>query len=268
MISVDSLSVAIHSSILQDTLVQADKGPPVFKASQLASHSELPGTVMDQALQAGAPSPDWYFFTMVGLLIFVAWFRMKYGNILLRTVQTSLSFPVTQGMFNDNSILQKHLDNILYGLYFLSFGFYLVVMEHKFGFYPYGLTGFRLYLFNIAFLLALFLGRVLLIDITGHIFNQKNLLREYRYHMFTFNKLTGLIIIPFIFAIIYTNGLFRDILEWTSISLMGILLILRIYRGILFSLNRKVLILHLFLYLCALEMIPLMVLFKWISSIV
>ena len=60
---------------------------------------------------------------------------------------------------------------------------FILVMENRHTIYPYGVTGFKLLLWNIAFLLGVFFTRILLLNMVAHIFNQRKLFREYLYHM-------------------------------------------------------------------------------------
>ena len=241
---------------------------PVFRESVMVNQTQMPQTIYGNAPQRSFINPDWYFFLVMGTLIFIAWVRSLYGGILLKTYQAAVNFSVTLRMFKDNSVLQKQLDNVLIVIYFIGVGLYLHLLESKFERFPFGVHGFPLFLLNTGILMAIYFGRSILIFITGLLFKQQELFEEYRYNISVFNKLLGIIIIPFLLFIIYSNGIFKNTVEWLSISAVGIVILLRIYRGFEFSIKKGVFILYLFLYLCALEMVPIMVLFKWIQSIV
>jgi hypothetical protein len=241
---------------------------PFLKESILINKTQSEQDATGQAISKDFLIPSWYFFVLMGALLFVAWVKSNYGSILLKTYNASVNYGVTLRMFKDNSQLQKQLDNILYLIYFISFGVYLQLIASKFSIKPFGVEGLKLYLVCVALLGGLFFVRIVLSGIFGFIFKQQNIFREYRYNIFVFNKLLGILIIPFLFFITYSNDFIKIVFEWISFGVVGTVVMLRIYRGVEFSIKKGVFILYLFLYLCALELIPILVLYKWIQSIV
>ncbi len=211
--------------------------------------------------------PAWLFIALFVLLAFYAWIRVYYGSILMQTIQASVSFQVAARMFKDNSILQKQLDNILYVFYLLSTSLILYVAEIRFGLEPYGITGASLFFLNLAFLVMVFLARVVLINTAGFLFDRIRIYREYLFNMFIFNKLIGLSILPLLLFVVYTEGILQDILQWFTIATFLVLLIMRLIRGFVFSFKKDISIFYMFLYLCALEIVPLTLLYRWLEGI-
>ena len=73
--------------------------------------------------------------------------------------------------------------------------------------------------------------------------------------------------LPLIFLLVYTRGMLQDVIFWLSlISLCGIIL-MRLIRAIVFSYRKEVLIFYMFLYLCALEIAPLVLLYRWLEGV-
>jgi len=211
--------------------------------------------------------PAWYFVYLFLLIGLFAWIRMYYGNILTQTVQASTNFQVANKMFKNNSLLQRQLDGVLYLFYFLSMTFLLYYIELRIGLLPYALQGGWLFLFNLALLVALFLGRVVLHNITGLLFNRARIVREYLYNMFIFNKLSGLLALPLMFLLVYTRGILQEVIFWICIFALSGIVVMRLIRAIVFSYRKEVLIFYMFLYLCALEIIPLVLLYRWLEGI-
>ena len=218
-------------------------------------------------LRAPIHNPTWYFIYLFLLAVFFAWIRVYYGNIITQTVQASVNFQVANKMFQDNSLLQNQLDRVLYLFYFLSLGFLLYYIELRVELVPYGLQNWGLFLFNLALLAGVFLMRLLMLNLAGILFNRASIIREYLYNIFIFNKLAGMAALPLIFLLVYTRGMLQDVIFWLSlISLCGIIL-MRLIRAIVFSYRKEVLIFYMFLYLCALEIAPLVLLYRWLEGI-
>ena len=211
--------------------------------------------------------PAWLFIILFVLLGFLAGIRIYYGSIFMPTLESSVSFQVAVRIFNNSSGLQKQQNIILYTLYIFSAGLVVYMAETRFGLEPYGLSGGLLYLFNLALVAALFLGRLVLVNVTGFLFNKIGIFREYLYNTFIFNKIIGILLLPLSLFVFYTDGVLMEVFQWIALGSVFIILILRLIRGFVFSFKRGVSIFYMFLYLCALEMAPLILLYKWLGDI-
>ena len=211
--------------------------------------------------------PTWYFIYLFLLIVLFAWIRIYYGNILTQTFQASTNFQFASKMFNNNSQLQNQLDGVLYLFYILIMAFLLYYLEVRIGLFPYGLQGGVLFLFNLALLSAMFIGRVILHNTIGILFNHVRLVREYLYNMFVFNKLAGMIVLPLLFLLIYTEGILQEIFFWITIFAFSSIAVMRVIRAVIYSYRKEVLIFYMFLYLCALEIAPLVLLYRWLEGI-
>ena len=211
--------------------------------------------------------PGWYFIYLFLLIGLFAWIRVYYGNILTQTFQASTNFQFASKMFNNNSQLQNQLDGMLYLFYILSVAFLLYYLEVRMSLFPYGQQGGVLFLFNIALLSAMFIGRVVLHNTIGILFNHIRLVREYLYNMFVFNKLAGMIALPLVFLLIYTEGILQEIFFWITVFVFSGIVVMRVIRAVIYSYRKEVLIFYMFLYLCALEITPLVLLYRWLEGI-
>jgi len=122
-------------------------------------------------------------------------------------------------------------------------------------------------LFNFGLLAAVFMARIVLHNFAGILFKSSRIVREYLYNMFVFNKLMGLFALPMMFLLVYTRGVLQDVVFWTGIIVLSVILLLRLIRGVVFSYQKDVLIFYMFLYLCALEILPLVLLYRWLEGV-
>ena len=242
-------------------------------SSFIFSVSDLPidDTAADAGLQmldrTGIIPPGWLFIYLFFLIALLAWIRLNYGNMLLQTIQASTNFQVANRMFKDNSLLQKQIDNILYGYYFISASFLLYLAQRWMGWAPYGLEGGFLLLFNLALLAAIFFGRIVLVNVSGFLFNRLRIFREYLYNTFIYSKLIGIGMVPLMLFLVYTRGVINEVFHWTAFGLVGVVILSRVLRGLVFSFKKGVLIFYMFLYLCALELAPLAILYRWLKGV-
>jgi len=124
-----------------------------------------------------------------------------------------------------------------------------------------------LYFFNLSLLVGVFLARVMMVNLLGWLFNQLALWREYLYQTFIFNKLLGLVMLPVLLFVIYTRGVFQDVMIWIALGTIVAVLIMRSIRGMVYSFKKDISIFYMFLYLCALEIAPLALLYRWLEGV-
>jgi hypothetical protein len=211
--------------------------------------------------------PAWLFISLFVLAGIYAWIRIQYGSILIQTIKSSANFQVASGMFMDNSLLQKQLDNVLYFFYFLSVGYLMYIAETRFRLFPYGFTGGKLFLFNLGLLSGMFLTRMVLMYLAGFLFNRLRIFREYLYNMFIFNKILGISVLPLLIFVVYTTGFLREMFHFAALATVSAIFVMRLIRGIVFSFKKDVSIFYMFLYLCALEIVPLALFYRWLEGI-
>ena len=247
---------------LRDTAVYE-----VFKVSEIdhVANVAVGGIQLVEKMQI--QQPTWYFIYLLLLIGLFAWIRLYYGNMVIQTLQASTNFQVAIRMFNDNGLLKNQLDTILSLFYLLSMSFLLYYLELKSGLRPYDLEGGLLCLFNITVLGGIFLSRFLLVNLAGILFNRQKIIREYLYNIFIYNKLSGMAALPLIFFLVYTRGTLQEVAFWITVFVLGAIIVMRIARGIVFSYRKEVLLFYLFLYLCALELAPLVLLYRWLEGI-
>jgi len=251
-------SCPMNASILTDT---------VFAIPGVIAGTGVTENGMALMQKSGIHHPTWFFLYLFALLGYYAWIRVYYGDVFTETVRATSNFQVASRMYLDNSTLKNQLDRVLYGLYFLVIAFLLYFGELKLDLLPYGLSGILLYLFNLGLLGTIFLGRIVLLNLVGFLFHQTKVFREYLYNTFIFNKLMGLVVLSLLLFAVYTRGVVQDVFFWLTLSVVGLIFLMRIMRGMIFSFKKDVLLFYMFLYLCALEIAPLVLLYRWLEGV-
>ena len=121
---------------------------------------------------------------------------------------------------------------------------------------------------GIVYIIGLFLYHFLLLLIVrlfGWTFNAKNMADEVIVNLWTYNILSGLLISPFVIAIFFVKSF--AVIPLLKIVIFGaiLLMIVKIIRWIEILITHRVSILYMILYLCALEIMPLLVLYKMVE---
>jgi hypothetical protein len=115
------------------------------------------------------------------------------------------------------------------------------------------------------FFTFLYIGKYISLQIAGYVFNSKELVNTYIFVVFMINKVLGVLLVPFILVLAFSKPIFHPYAIGGA-ALITVLLILYRYLFSLTSVRNKLHIssFHFFLYLCAFEILPLTLLYKFI----
>ncbi len=108
--------------------------------------------------------------------------------------------------------------------------------------------------------LVFILLKTVLLSVSGWYFRNSQITFEYIHNIYLFNLLITIVVIPFIYLMTYLD---IPEMKWISIGIVTMAFIYRFLRGFGIGLSdTKFSIFHLFLYLCTLEILPLLVIAK------
>lgn len=202
------------------------------------------------------------FYVLASLLLIYALLRRtfpKYFNDLFR-----LFFRTTlkQSQISEQ-LMQTPLPSAQLNVFFVISGGLYISFLMKHGHLISEDSFWQTVIYCIACLSAIYLVKFLGLKISGWLFSIKEATDSYIFIVFVINKMLGLLLLPFLVLIAYTQGYIFFIsftLSWVIIA--GLLM----YRFVLtYSVVRKqvkVNPFHFFLYLCAFEIAPLLLIYK------
>lgn len=206
-------------------------------------------------------SKDENFYLLCGLLLFLAFIKLVFSRYFKNLFKLFFEPSFRQKQTREQ-LSQNNLPSLLLNLFFIfSAATYVSFLLQYYHLVSMGYWYVLLY--TAASLLILYAGKFILLSFTGWIFDVKEATGAYIFAVYLINKILGVILIPFTLLIAFAQPLIISIS--ITISLL-IILLLYIYRYLVsFAPVRKevkVSVLHFFLYICAFEIIPLLVIYK------
>ena len=207
------------------------------------------------------------FYILTGLVALLAGIRLifpKYfKNLFLLFMQTSMRQKQTR-----ENLLQNNLASIFLNILFMvSAGIYitlLVLYKHWVD-----LSFNHLLLYGVVFLFVVYIVKYIFLAFSGWVFNVPEATSVYSFVVFLVNKVLGIILIPFVWIITFSPFPIKQVAITIS---AGIILVLFLYRYLIsfgvIRTNLKVSVLHFFLYLCAVELLPLFLIYKLLVNFV
>jgi hypothetical protein len=206
-------------------------------------------------------SRDSVFYLLVGLLFFVAFIRFLFPKYFQNTFRLFFQTTFRQKQTREQ-LVQENLGSLLLNLLFIvSTAIYVSLVLD---FYDYGQFSFwSLLLYSALGLFIIYFGKFLFLNFTGWVFNAKEAAETYIFIVFLINKIIGVMLIPFILIMAFSDKTTIEVAITASLILLGAMFFYR-YIISLKSFRRDVKIspLHFFIYLCGVEIAPLLLIGK------
>lgn len=202
------------------------------------------------------------FYSIIALLIFFALIKNGFYRYLQDIVRTYFQTNLKQKQVREQ-LLQNPLPSLLLNLFFaLSAGMFLALL---FQYFKLGMefNFWLLYLYCILGLISVYAVKFIFLKFFGWVFQLTETTDAYIFIVFTTNKIIGLAILPLLVLLALTYGAVNKAAMNLSII---VVLALIAYRFIIsYMLVRKqirISFFHFLLYLCAFELIPLLLINK------
>jgi len=209
------------------------------------------------------PDKDFLFYSIIGLLFLYAFviniYPQYFPKLFSQFSQSSLRM-----MQNREQLLQNSFASLIMNVCFiLSFSLMATLLIFNKHLLP--LSFWQGYFYICMFFTFLYLGKYLCLVIAGYTFNTRDLVNTYIFVVFMINKVLGILLIPFILILAFAKPVYYPI-AIIGAGGLSVLLILYRYLFSLTSVRNKLHIssFHFFLYLCAFEILPLLLLYKFI----
>jgi hypothetical protein len=244
-----------------------DQGPPAMvywkRVLSINSYFNFLGKFVAQPFEPHkANSKDSLFYLLVGILFYFALIRIFFEKYFSNLMTLFFRVSLRQQQIREQ-VLQTPLPSLLMNiLFFISGGLYACYLLHysRFG---ENINFWILYLDCIAGLAVLYLGKFLILKFCGWVFNISRAADTYIFVVFLVNKMLGIFLLPFLILITFSGPQAREIFITISIVMIFVLLIYRIgaaYRPVRNEI--KLTPFYFFLYICAFEIAPLLLIYK------
>jgi hypothetical protein len=230
------------------------KSHPFFNFYGKALH--VRSTIFERASNEGM------FYLLVGLLFFFAVFKLFFDKYLANLLTLFFRASIRQQQLREQ-VLQSPFPSLLLNILFIfSAGLYGAFLLR---YYNYGNPEwFWLHFVYCAGLLALlYLLKYVLLRLTGWIFNINRAAENYLFVVFMTNKIIGIFLLPFLVLIAFSGSFLIEVGITLSLIMISLFYVYR-FIAAYSTLHKEIKIsgLYFFLYLCAFEIAPLLLIYK------
>lgn len=206
--------------------------------------------------------PDWIPGILIGCFIVLAWVQFFYPKRLRQILIAPFSKRHLSQLVREGDLFSERLTvglGLIYLFIFplLAYQVYDLLSGQKYG---YLFSGMTVYAFITGGLLLFWTLKILLMKFLGGVFRTGQATDDYLMNNLLFNFLIGIVLLPLLVFVIYLKSV---LLLKISLIITLLLFTLAFVRGFLIGISlSRFSYLFLFVYLCSLEILPLLVLMK------
>ena len=254
--AIDSvLRIKVDSAALTDSLAKADS---IVKADSIQSLAQLPSGMAGITHPSSPATEIWTFAVLILLFLF---FILAIRNSEGEFTQNIKNFFRKKEAVN---LIQTPNVNIFQFQIFItlfSIGTFSLFIDEWISDTA-SVFSFKPYLYFLLATAAYYLVKHLLFEILGNTFFDKTITKSYK-NMY-FSLLSVFAVVIYLVTILFTYGpnSWKNTLVIFSICIAAIMIILLIIKIFQIFYTKFIGLLYIFLYLCTLEIIPLVLLFR------
>jgi len=246
---------AAGAAVRRDTTVRRDSVQPRAVAANTG-----PPALPEDTHQPD--SKDSLFYLIVVILFYFALIRIFFEKYFSNLLTLFFRVSLRQQQIREQ-VLQTPLPSLLLNILFvISAGLYACFLLH-YSRWGAGVNFWILYLNCMALLAAIYLVKYVVLKFIGWVFSISRATDLYIFIVFLVNKMLGIFLLPFLIVIIFSGQEWREVFITISLAMVFVLLAYRVlasYRPVRNEI--KLTPFYFFLYLCAFEIAPLLLIYK------
>jgi len=211
------------------------------------------------------PSDFFLLFTL-SITLIILFTKVFFRKYIDNFFQMALNYQLTNNMFRDKNVFMKRFNIALNLVYIIVVSIFIYQFVYFFDIKK-NLQKID-FVYIIIFISTLAIVRLIVMKILGEIFAVQKEFSEYLFNQFMFNKLLGLILIPLAFTIPYVPNFMQQFLIYIGLLLISITFLVKLFRGFTIIIKKDVLIFYVLLYLCTLEILPILVGYTYFKKLI
>ncbi len=210
---------------------------------------------------------DELFYVLVGLAALIAFtkavFPRYFVNMFSLFFQTTYRQKQAVEQLTNNKVSSILLNVVFVGCLAT---YVSLLLNYK------GLVHINFWLllaYSLIAITGIYLFKFIFLNFIGWVFNASEALESYTFVVFLSNKIIAILLLPIVFLIAFNDGEIARICLLISYGLLGLSLLYR-YFVVMGTLRNELRFhaLHFFLYLCAVEILPLLLIYKAVFNLI
>ncbi|WP_123864689.1 DUF4271 domain-containing protein [Chitinophaga barathri] len=207
-------------------------------------------------------SQDWLVYVVAGVILLLGIIRTAYLKYFSDLFRAFFNPTLSQRQLKDQ-LSQSPFPNFLLNAFFvISLGLYLYLLMYRLD-YPADAIAWMLIPGLMLLVGVIYTVKYIVLRFCGWLFGNEELIDAYVFILYLINKVLGILLAPFLVILAFCKPEIAATCLYISLFFIVLLVVYRYVRS--YSLVRQYLSfskLHFFLYLCAFEVVPVLIITK------
>lgn len=212
---------------------------------------------------------DGLFYLLAGLLFLLALIKLSFGRYLENMFKVFFRASLKAKQIREQ-LLQTPLASLLLNIHFVAAaGLLAAMILHQYQTNPADPGFWKLYLYSVLAVALVYTGKNFILQFLGWSLRMKDTTDTYIFIVFLCNKVLGIFLLPLLMLIAFANEPLVTVATTLSYVLVVAIFLYRYISAYGFITRElKASRFHFFLYLCAFEVAPLLLIYKVLTKIV
>jgi hypothetical protein len=198
--------------------------------------------------------------------VLLAWAKISFGKYLVQLLRALINYSDAAKLYIDQNIIIDRLYFLLNSIFTIAGGLFIYYFIERFN-KEILLSGpFIILTICLGIIISIYVYRYIFSKIFGFILNQIQVFNEYLHSMFMYYKAMGLFLLPLIFFIYVLSENYRVAILIIGAIIIFILYVISIFRVTRIMMQKGILLFYWILYLCTVEFLPIILLYKFVYS--
>ena len=211
---------------------------------------------------------DWFVVIILASAFFYAVVRAAAGNVFRGVLRFIFFRGINEPGSRDTGALFQWESTLFNLATFMNLSLFAFLTSIHYNFSPSEIKGVRLWLIYLGIIIVAVTLRHLICMIIGKASREDEIFREYLVQIYQAYRMAGLLIFLINILVLYMTLSPVKIYFLAGLIAIGTLYLARVLRLFVIFINRHVSIFYLILYLCALEILPVVILVKYVTGLV
>ncbi|MFH1160432.1 MAG: DUF4271 domain-containing protein [bacterium] len=225
----------------------------------------IPGGIPNEPLPFTPVQPDWVFWVFFAMFVVFAWVQVFYFRRFQLLVKANFSKRFLHQLIREGNVFNERISITLNLIYVLSIAMVLYqvirLADHRFSA---AIPGFNLFLIAVLSVIGFWSFKIMVMKFLSVVFKTETVNKEYELNILIMTGFLGVVLLPLLLSAIYLKS------EWLlggCICFVIMASVFRFFKGFLIGISlTRFSYFFLFVYLCTLEIIPVLVVAKLIHT--
>lgn len=255
-VAVDSLNAdTVFAESVGSKVFEEKAGKPIVRKTNNFSVNKTAGET------------DWMLGVIIVAFILFAWTRMIYGKFVGMVTQSAVNFYTARRVYEESNVVRVRVFLLLNMLFYINTGLFVCQCLNFFDISIPNLSGLKMFAIITLVFFAIYTVRTIVLKFLDLIF-ETSAFGSYNFTIYLYNKVYGLILLPLVAAIPFVPDFVAEKFVWIGILVFVFMYLCTLFRGFRICIKNRVSIFYLFFYLCALEILPLLTIYKCVLKYV